>query len=718
MPVSAPNDPDLSPPPSLHPSQHAFDSEDGSPTLSTHALLHKKKHICTVCNRAFSTSGHLARHARIHTGERNHKCPFPGCETRCSRQDNLQQHYRIHLSPGSRRNSGSATRAAMSRANSSRPRSSRRRSANTDPPMSPLAPSPPLAPPSPPIDPPPLAQAYPEPPDTPPPLAPAYPTLTAPIYTQQLSARDSSRSSRTTPDAAYHSPVSYAHAQLASASGYPAQYQSDDGAVTNAYPPSSHSSRASTSYGRVTDDGRWPYHASQGAQGTQGDHSYPASEPDRYSPSSGSPANAAAAGQYPHPISPVDSLGGHARYGHGDVQMSPQESAPNGAYFNQPYARQAQNQNSAVPPSASPVPYGHAASQPGPLPPSSHRHSIAHISHPNPVRQHSPSALSTSSASPVVSTPPTPAYGFVGMGGYSNTESPPENVSPVTPGTGQAVYSSYESSELAGAGYSHPPPAPMAPHVGYDASRTLPVPVHARDPHAHTHGQAQLHFDYGQAQAQTGYAGEVGDGRGYSPRPVLAPIQDVRTRGAENGRYAGAGSPQPPMQSLASVSRHQQHQQQQTQQQQHAFAYPEASASGASTSVGSTSTAAAGTYTHPPPGYAHAHAHGTSSAYGNGNGNGNDGGYAHAAGSSSGSAEYYYHPHQHAQRERSPEVEEAEYGCLELHQPQPQAQRQYMQTGAGAGGQAQGHGHGHGHPVWRAEGYVPVGAHVRGRLVQ
>ncbi|KAH9045445.1 hypothetical protein EDB85DRAFT_1822535, partial [Lactarius pseudohatsudake] len=58
-----------------------------------------KKHVCHVCSKAFTTSGHLSRHARIHTGERNHKCPFPGCDTRCSRQDNLQQHYRIHLTP-------------------------------------------------------------------------------------------------------------------------------------------------------------------------------------------------------------------------------------------------------------------------------------------------------------------------------------------------------------------------------------------------------------------------------------------------------------------------------------------------------------------------------------------------------------------------------------------------------------------------------------------
>ncbi|KAI0089346.1 hypothetical protein BDY19DRAFT_890184 [Irpex rosettiformis] len=51
----------------------------------------KKKYACHICDRGFTTSGHLARHARVHTGERNHKCPFPGCETRCSRQDNLQQ---------------------------------------------------------------------------------------------------------------------------------------------------------------------------------------------------------------------------------------------------------------------------------------------------------------------------------------------------------------------------------------------------------------------------------------------------------------------------------------------------------------------------------------------------------------------------------------------------------------------------------------------------
>lgn len=58
--------------------------------------VRRKLHLCKVCLRSFTTTGHLARHNRIHTGERKHRCPWPSCEARFSRQDNCMQHYKTH----------------------------------------------------------------------------------------------------------------------------------------------------------------------------------------------------------------------------------------------------------------------------------------------------------------------------------------------------------------------------------------------------------------------------------------------------------------------------------------------------------------------------------------------------------------------------------------------------------------------------------------------
>lgn len=72
------------------------------PRKAEEAALPKKKYPCQICQRSFTTLGHLARHNRTHTGERNHECPFETCNARFARQDNCMQHYKTHLDAKSR----------------------------------------------------------------------------------------------------------------------------------------------------------------------------------------------------------------------------------------------------------------------------------------------------------------------------------------------------------------------------------------------------------------------------------------------------------------------------------------------------------------------------------------------------------------------------------------------------------------------------------------
>lgn len=160
--------------------------------ISDASAAAKRKHVCPTCDRGFTTSGHLARHSRVHTGERNHRCPFPGCETRCSRQDNLQQHYRIHLSPGSRRVSGRALKL-------------KRASQLTQT----LATSPLVCQPA-------ATRSPPPPPNTPPPLeqaplaalaaAAASPAAASPTDSSSSGVLNASRSNTSSPEVSYSPP--------------------------------------------------------------------------------------------------------------------------------------------------------------------------------------------------------------------------------------------------------------------------------------------------------------------------------------------------------------------------------------------------------------------------------------------------------------------------------------------------------------------------------
>ncbi|KAG2174867.1 hypothetical protein INT43_005929 [Umbelopsis isabellina] len=97
-----------SPSPSLGRSASPYSSDNEMKPrgpLPQQQVNSKRKYHCREpgCDKSFTTSGHLARHNRIHTGEKNFPCLFPGCQSRFSRQDNMMQHYRTHMSPKSRR---------------------------------------------------------------------------------------------------------------------------------------------------------------------------------------------------------------------------------------------------------------------------------------------------------------------------------------------------------------------------------------------------------------------------------------------------------------------------------------------------------------------------------------------------------------------------------------------------------------------------------------
>ncbi|KAI9351505.1 hypothetical protein BDR26DRAFT_851185 [Obelidium mucronatum] len=72
------------------------DERDDAPELGDKPQTATKRYQCLECESNFSTSGHLTRHMRIHSGLKKFQCEVPGCERVFHRLDNCRQHEVAH----------------------------------------------------------------------------------------------------------------------------------------------------------------------------------------------------------------------------------------------------------------------------------------------------------------------------------------------------------------------------------------------------------------------------------------------------------------------------------------------------------------------------------------------------------------------------------------------------------------------------------------------